>query len=79
MKVYRTYCSIQLSSRLIVAVTLQRTACVLFPHKVRLGCSPQNAGLIIVTIVLAVFGINIIILVMSDVNGYKGFKCSPST
>ncbi|KAH3730680.1 galanin receptor 2a-like [Dreissena polymorpha] len=73
---YLTFCSIQLSSWLIVAVTLERTACVLFPHKVRLGCSPRNAVLIIVTIVLAVFGINIIILVEFDVNNCA---CTPST
>ncbi|KAH3792162.1 hypothetical protein DPMN_145653 [Dreissena polymorpha] len=78
-RVYLAFCSTHLSPLLIVAVTLERTACVLFPHKVRLGCSPRNAGLIIVTIVLAVFGINIILLVMYDVNGYKGVKCAPST
>ncbi|KAH3734563.1 somatostatin receptor type 4-like [Dreissena polymorpha] len=77
--VYLAYCSTQLSSCLIAAVTLERTACVLFPHKVRLGCSPRNAGLIIVTIVLAVFGINTILLVMFDLNGYNGSKCAPST
>ncbi|KAH3828915.1 vasopressin V2 receptor-like [Dreissena polymorpha] len=71
--------SIHLSSWLIVADTLERTACVLFPHKVRLGCSPRNAGLIIDTIVLAVFGINIILLVIFDVNGYNGGRCGPST
>ncbi|KAH3868777.1 somatostatin receptor type 4-like [Dreissena polymorpha] len=77
--VYLAYCSTQLSSWLIVAVTLERTACVLFPHKVKLGCSQRNAGLIIVTIVLAVFGINIIIPVIFDVNGYNGRTCTPST
>ncbi|KAH3877247.1 tachykinin-like peptides receptor 86C [Dreissena polymorpha] len=77
--VYLAYCSTHLSSWLIVAVTLERTACVLFPHKVRLGCSPRNAGLIIVTIVLVVFGINIILLVIFERNGYEGFKCAPST
>ncbi|KAH3896833.1 hypothetical protein DPMN_021015 [Dreissena polymorpha] len=56
---YLLFCRIHLSSWLIVVVTLERTACVLFPHKVKLGYSPRNAGLIIVTIVLAVFGINI--------------------
>ncbi|KAH3896829.1 somatostatin receptor type 4-like [Dreissena polymorpha] len=76
---YLCYCSIHLSSWLIVVVTLERTACVLFPHKVRLGCSPRNAVLIIVTIVLAVFGINIILLVIVDVNEYTGWECSPST
>ncbi|KAH3693255.1 B1 bradykinin receptor-like [Dreissena polymorpha] len=75
---YLAYSSFQISSWLIVAVTLERTACVLFPHKVRLGCSPRNAGLIIAIIVQAVFGINIIILVIFDVNGYKGI-CYPST
>ena len=73
------YCSIHLSSWLIVAVTLERTACVLFPHKVRLGCSPRNAGLIIVLIVLAVFGINIILPVIVDLNRYEGAKCATST
>ncbi|KAH3896805.1 hypothetical protein DPMN_020991 [Dreissena polymorpha] len=77
--VHLAYCSTHLSSWLIVAVTLERTACVLFPHKVRLGCSPRNAGLIIVTIVLAVFGINVILLVIFDVNGYTGWTCAPST
>ncbi|KAH3697945.1 hypothetical protein DPMN_085457 [Dreissena polymorpha] len=42
--VYMTYCSIHLSTWLIVAVTLERTACVLFPHKVRLGCSHETLG-----------------------------------
>ncbi|KAH3896831.1 galanin receptor 2a-like [Dreissena polymorpha] len=77
--IYLANCSIQLSSWLIVAVTLERTACLLFPHKVRLGCSPRNAGLIIVTIVLAVFGINIILLVIFDMNEYTGWKCNPYT
>ncbi|XP_052261540.1 galanin receptor 2a-like [Dreissena polymorpha] len=76
---YLEYCSIHLSSWLIVVVTLERTACVMFPHKMRLGCSPRNAGLIIVTIVLAVFGINIILLVIVDVNEYTGWTCYPST
>ncbi|XP_052256396.1 tachykinin-like peptides receptor 86C [Dreissena polymorpha] len=75
---YLIYCSIHLSSWLMVAVTLERTACVLFPHKVRLMCSPRNAELIIVTIVLAVFGINIIIPVVFDVNGYLGRECTLS-
>ncbi|KAH3698434.1 psychosine receptor-like [Dreissena polymorpha] len=74
--VYLSYCSIHLSSWLIVVVTLERTACVLFPHKVRLGCSPRNAVLIIVTIVLAVFGINIILLVIIGLNKNT---CAPST
>ncbi|XP_052256432.1 chemokine XC receptor 1-like [Dreissena polymorpha] len=76
--VYMIYCSIHLSTWLIVAVTLERTACVLFPHKVRLDCSPRNAWLIIVTIVIAVFGINIILPVIFDLNGYEGKKCAPS-
>ncbi|KAH3815609.1 hypothetical protein DPMN_144137 [Dreissena polymorpha] len=77
--VYLTYCSTHLSSWLIVAFTLERTACVLFPHKVRLGCSPRNAGFIIVTIVLAVVGINIILRVIVERNRYKGSKCSAPT
>ncbi|XP_052218283.1 uncharacterized protein LOC127835903 [Dreissena polymorpha] len=68
-----------LSSWLIVAITVERTACVLFPHKVRLGCSPRNAGLIIVAIVLAVFGINIIAPVIIGVHENNGSKyCGPS-
>ncbi|KAH3740001.1 cysteinyl leukotriene receptor 2-like [Dreissena polymorpha] len=76
---YLHYCSFHLSSLLIVVVTLERTACVLFPHKVRLGCSPHNAGMIIISIVLSVFGINIIILVIFDVNENTGWTCRPFT
>ncbi|KAH3813405.1 galanin receptor 2a-like [Dreissena polymorpha] len=81
--VYLTYCSVHLSSWFIVAVTLERTACVLIPHKVRLGCSPRNAGLIIFAIVLAVLGINIILPVIIDLKfvdyiGDHGWGCYPS-
>ncbi|KAH3898328.1 psychosine receptor-like [Dreissena polymorpha] len=75
---YLAYCSIHLSSWLIVVVKFERKACVLFPHKVRLCCSAHNAGMIIISIVLAVFGINIILLVINDVNEYTGWMCSVS-
>ncbi|KAH3828918.1 fMet-Leu-Phe receptor-like [Dreissena polymorpha] len=77
--IYLTYCCMHLSSLLIVVVTFERTACVLFPHKVRLGCSPHNAGMIIISIVLAVLGINIIVLVIFDVNEYTGWTCDVPT
>ncbi|KAH3846561.1 psychosine receptor-like [Dreissena polymorpha] len=76
---YLAYFSIHLSSWLIVVVTFVRTACVLFPHKVRLCCSVHNAGMIIISSVLDVFGINIIVLVILDVNEYTGWTCKPST
>ncbi|KAH3691557.1 probable G-protein coupled receptor 132 [Dreissena polymorpha] len=76
---YLTYCCIHLSSLLIVVVTFERTACVVFPHKVRLGFSPHNAGMIIISIVPAVFGINITVLVIFDVNEYTGWTCDTST
>ncbi|KAH3896808.1 P2Y purinoceptor 4-like [Dreissena polymorpha] len=77
--VYLHHCSFHLSSLLIVVVTLERTACVLFPHKVRLCCSAHNAGMIIISIVLAVFGINIILLVIFDVSEYTSGTCTKST
>lgn len=56
--VYLTYSSSQLSSWILVAVTIERLVCVVWPHRVRLGCTPRLSVTVISVIVLIIFGSN---------------------
>lgn len=56
--VYLTYTSIQFSSWLLVAVTVERFISVVWPHRVRLGCTPRNSAIVIGVLFLIIFGLN---------------------
>jgi hypothetical protein len=53
-----TYTSIQFSSWLFVAVTVERLICVVWPHRVRLGCTPRNSAIIVGVLFLIILGLN---------------------
>ena len=46
-----TYFSFQLSSWLLVAVTIERVVSVMLPHKVKLGCTTMKAGITVLIII----------------------------
>lgn len=80
VQVYITYASLHFSSWLLVAVTLERAFSVVLPHKVRIGCTPRNAALVIFSIFVFTYGINIFHLVVMGRNAYRGqHDCSPTT
>lgn len=56
--VYLTYSSSQLSSWILVAVTIERLISVVWPHRVRLGCTTRLSVTVIFVIVLIIFGSN---------------------
>ena len=55
---YLTYVSVQLSSWLLVAVTLERVFIVTQPHRVKSGCTTKSAGLAIAVIVICILTLN---------------------
>ena len=62
IQMFLTYFSIQFSSWLLVAVTMERVISVILPHKVKLGCTTMKAGIAVMTIFICVFGLNCHIL-----------------
>ncbi|XP_045159566.2 cysteinyl leukotriene receptor 2-like [Mercenaria mercenaria] len=56
--VYLTYSSLQLSSWILVAVTVERFICVVWPHRVRLGCTRKSATGVVAVLILIIFGSN---------------------
>ncbi|KAL4236447.1 hypothetical protein ACF0H5_004832 [Mactra antiquata] len=56
--VYLTYCSIQFSSWVLVAVTIERVISVVWPHRVKLNFTKKNTMLFISTLFVAIFGLN---------------------
>ena len=62
IQIFLTYFSIQFSSWLLVAVTMERVISVILPHKVKLGCTTMKAGIAVMTIFICVFGLNCHIL-----------------
>ncbi|XP_045157143.1 neuropeptide Y receptor type 6-like [Mercenaria mercenaria] len=56
--VYLTYTSSQFSSWTLVAVTVERLVSVVWPHRVRLDCTPRISCIFITVIFLIVFGLN---------------------
>ncbi|XP_060588697.1 lysophosphatidic acid receptor 6-like [Ruditapes philippinarum] len=60
--VYLTYSSLQLSSWVLVAVTVERFICVVWPHRVRLGCTPRSSVIMVIILSFVIFGGNTHIL-----------------
>ena len=58
IQIFLTYFSIQFSSWLLVAVTMERVISVILPHKVKLGCTTMKAGIAVMTVFICVFGLN---------------------
>lgn len=59
VSIYLTYTSIQFSSWILVAVTVERLISVVWPHRVRLGCTPRNSVKIITVLFVVIFLSNI--------------------
>lgn len=78
-QLYLTYCSIQLSSWLLVAVTWERTMSVLLPHKVRLCCTPRRALVAIGGILVFILGYNMVIPIIMSLDGVGTYVCAPRT
>ena len=55
---YLTYVSFQLSSWLLVMLTLERTVCVMFPHRVKELCIVKNTGICVVVVTLSILLLN---------------------
>ena len=55
---YLTYVSSQLSSWLLVMLTLERTVCVMFPHRVKELCTVKNTGICVVLLTLSMLLLN---------------------
>lgn len=74
--VYFTYSSIQFSSWILVAVTVERLISVVWPHRVKLGCTPRLSVMTVFILFLIIFGLNTHILYgfgRSDLPMYRGF------
>ncbi|XP_052775751.1 probable G-protein coupled receptor 139 [Mya arenaria] len=78
-QLYTTYCSIHLSSWLLVAVTWERSLSVLFPHRVKVLCTSRKAVAIILVLVVIICGIDIMVPVMVKLDGLAERRCSPYT
>ena len=78
-QLYLTYCSMQISSWMLVAVTLERTLSVIRPHKVRLCCTSTRAALIIVGIIVFILGFSMVVPITNTLYGLNNQKCSPSS
>ncbi|XP_060606926.1 cysteinyl leukotriene receptor 2-like [Ruditapes philippinarum] len=82
---YFSYTFIHFSSWILVAVTLERAIGVIAPHKVKLCCTSRNAGMVIVCIFVIIFGIDLVIPIISSIDGYQPLEgqapvlCAPST
>ncbi|XP_045163219.2 C-C chemokine receptor type 5-like [Mercenaria mercenaria] len=79
VQLYLTYASIHFSSWLLVAVTMERTISVVFPHKVNVNCTRRNACLIILTLFVFTFGVDAVVPATHSRVGYGGFSCAPTT
>ena len=53
-----TYFSFQLSSWLLVAVTIERVISVMLPHKVKLGCTTMKAGITVLITIVCLAALN---------------------
>ena len=58
IQIFLTYFSAQFSSWLLVAVTIERAISVIYPHKVKLGCTTTKASISVLTIFICIFGLN---------------------
>ncbi|KAL4232231.1 hypothetical protein ACF0H5_009805 [Mactra antiquata] len=76
ISIYITYASLQYSSWLLVAVSLERAASVILPHKVRLCCTKYTAGDIILTMLIVIYGGNILHLVTYHLDLTSTESCS---
>lgn len=74
--VYITHSSLYFSSWLLVAVSVERAASVIVPHKVKLWCTKRNAAIVILALFVFIFGVDILILVMYEQTDTK--QCSPA-
>lgn len=80
IQVYITYTSLHFSSWLLVAVTLERAISVVLPHKVKIGCTPRNAVIVISSLFVFTFGINIIHLVIMGLDAHRDQQtCAPTS
>ena len=79
-QLYITYVSIHLSSWLLVAVTMERVFSVVIPHKVKIFCTPKNAGIVIGVMTGLILAIDMVIPI---INGLKSSAtrhiCTPTT
>ncbi|XP_052777576.1 neuromedin-U receptor 2-like [Mya arenaria] len=53
-----TYASVQFSSWILVGVTCERLISVVWPHRVRLGCTPRAAIVTIFALLIPILGLN---------------------
>ncbi|KAH3741913.1 type-1 angiotensin II receptor B-like [Dreissena polymorpha] len=77
--VFFTYTSVQYSSCVLVAVTLERLVSIVWPHRVRLGCTTRASGVVLVILLVFILGLNSHIIYgfgASQLPNYKG-PCEP--
>ncbi|XP_045160176.2 C-C chemokine receptor type 5-like [Mercenaria mercenaria] len=79
VQLYLTYASLHFSSWLLVAVTMERTISVVFPHKVKVNCTRRNACLIILALFVFTFGVDAVVPATQSLKGYGGKSCAPTT
>ena len=79
-QLYFTYLSIHFSSWLLVAITMERVTSVVFPHKVRVACTPRHATVVIFVILFILGGLNLIHPIIQGLESARdGIKCAPTT
>ena len=79
-QLYFTYLSIHFSSWLLVAITMERVASVVFPHKVRVGCTPRNATVVIFVMLFILGGLGLVHPIIQGLESARGsIKCAPTT
>ena len=82
--VFLTYVSMQLSSWLLVAVTMERVVSVILPHRVKIICTNKIARLVTIMICVLICGLNAHIIYgvhLKPVARLKDYDvlCSPKT
>lgn len=80
LTVWLTYGTLQYSSWLLVALTLERVVSVLWPHKVRVKCTGSTSKIVIALLFLFIFGLNshwFYGLGTSDLSYYTVKTCMP--
>ena len=76
---YLSHVTFQLSSWLLVMLTLERTICVMFPHKVKGLCTVKKTGLCVLVVTLSILLLNSHFLygagLVEDTGKLESFPC----